>query len=51
MPPDERVRLLQRLIESFEPEPHVRDSWINLSRAREARLNPVSLPWRPAPKQ
>jgi putative addiction module component (TIGR02574 family) len=39
LPPDERARLLERLIQSFEPESRVRDAWVALALAREAELN------------
>jgi putative addiction module component (TIGR02574 family) len=35
LPPEERAQLLERLIESFEPESRVRDAWIALSLRRE----------------
>ncbi|MEF8730037.1 MAG: addiction module protein [Accumulibacter sp.] len=38
LPPEERARLLERLIESFEPESRVRDAWIALSLTREAEI-------------
>ena len=38
LPPAERARLLERLIESFEPESRVRDAWIALSLTREAEV-------------
>ncbi len=38
LPPEERARLLERLIESFEPESRVRDAWIALSLSREAEV-------------
>jgi hypothetical protein len=39
LPPEERARLLERLIESFEPESRVRDAWIALSLKREADVH------------
>jgi putative addiction module component (TIGR02574 family) len=35
LPPEERAQLLERLIESFEPESRIRDAWIALSLRRE----------------
>ena len=38
LPPEERARLLERLIASFEPESRVRDAWIALALRREAEV-------------
>lgn len=38
LPPEERARLLERLIASFEPESRVRDAWIALAVRREAEV-------------
>lgn len=38
LPPEERARLLERLIESFEPESRVQDAWVALARRREAEV-------------
>lgn len=36
--PEERAQLLERLIESFEPESRVRDAWVALALRREAEV-------------
>ena len=38
LPPEERAQLLERLIESFEPESRVRDAWVALALRREAEV-------------
>ena len=38
LPPEERAQLLERLIESFEPESRVRDAWVALAMRREAEV-------------
>ena len=38
LPPEERALLLERLIESFEPESRVRDAWVALAIRREAEV-------------
>lgn len=38
LPPEERAQLLERLIESFEPESRVRDAWVALAIRREAEV-------------
>lgn len=35
LPPEDRARLLERLIQSFEPDSRMRDAWIGLALARE----------------
>ena len=36
LPPEDRARLLGRLIASFEPESRVRDAWVAKALQREA---------------
>ncbi len=38
LPPEDRARLLERLIQSFEPDSRVRDAWVALALEREAEL-------------
>jgi putative addiction module component (TIGR02574 family) len=38
LPPEDRARLLERLIQSFEPDSRVRDAWVALALKREAEL-------------
>lgn len=38
LPPEERAQLLERLIQSFEPESRVRDAWVALALRREAEV-------------
>ena len=38
LPPEERAQLLERLIESFEPESRVRDAWVALALRRESEV-------------
>jgi putative addiction module component (TIGR02574 family) len=38
LPPEERARLLERLIQSFEPDSRVRDAWVALALSREAEV-------------
>ena len=38
LPPEERAQLLERLIESFEPESRVRDAWVALAMRRDAEV-------------
>ena len=38
LPPEERAQLLERLIESFEPETRMRDAWVALALTREAQV-------------
>ncbi len=38
LPPEERARMLERLIESFEPDSRILDAWISLSLRREAQV-------------
>ena len=38
LPPEERAQLLERLIESFEPESRVRDAWVALALRRETEV-------------
>ena len=38
LPPEERAQLLERLIESFEPESRVRDAWVALALRHEAEV-------------
>jgi hypothetical protein len=50
LPPEERARLLERLIESFEPESRVRDAWIALSLTREAEVKSGKVALVPGPE-
>lgn len=38
LPPEERAHLLERLIDSFEPESRIRDAWIALALQRDAEV-------------
>ena len=38
LPPEERAQLLERLIESFEPESRIRDAWVALAMRRDAEV-------------
>lgn len=38
LPPEERARLLERLIASFEPESRMRDAWVSLALQRESEV-------------
>ena len=50
LPPEERARLLERLIESFEPESCVRDAWLALSLTREAEVKSGTVVLVPGPE-
>ncbi len=50
LPPAERARLLERLIESFEPESHAQDAWIALALAREAEVRSGKMALVPGPE-
>ncbi|SBT10220.1 conserved hypothetical protein [Candidatus Accumulibacter aalborgensis] len=50
LPPEDRARLLERLIESFEPESRVRDAWIALSLTREAEVKSGKVALVPGPE-
>ncbi len=50
LPPEERARLLERLIESFEPESRVRDAWIVLFLTREVEVKSGEVTLVPGPE-
>ena len=49
LPPEERARLLERLIESFDRESPVRDPWIALSLTRQAEVKSGKVALVPGP--
>lgn len=50
LPPEERARLLERLIESFEPESRVQDAWVALFLRREAEVKAGKVALVPGPE-
>ena len=50
LPPEERARLLERLIDSFEPGSRVQDAWIALALKREAEVKSGKVSLVPGPE-
>ena len=50
LPPEDRARLLKRLIESFEPESRVRDAWVALALRREVEVKLGKIAMVPGPE-
>lgn len=39
IPPEDRARLLERLIASFEPRSHAQRAWLEFAKQRQAEAN------------